>query len=101
VTSQIKNTGTVYGADIPQLYIGFPTSAQEPPKILSGLDKIKLQPDQKTTIVFVVDVSRELSVWDTPSKSWRIANGAFNAYVGASSRDIRLQGSLASKLEII
>lgn len=95
VTAQIKNTGKVYGAEIPQLYIGFPTSAQEPPKILRGFDKIKLQPDQKKTVVFVVDVARELSVWGTPSKSWRIANGTFIAYVGSSSRDIRLQGSFS------
>ncbi|KAI8577923.1 hypothetical protein K450DRAFT_249904 [Umbelopsis ramanniana AG] len=95
VKAQIKNTGQVYGAEVPQLYIGFPKSAQEPPKILRGFDKIKLQPGHTKTVSFVVDVARELSVWDTPSKSWKIVNGKFDAYVGASSRDIRLHGSFS------
>ena len=39
VTFTVKNTGTVAGAEIPQLYLGFPVSAGEPPKVLRGFEK--------------------------------------------------------------
>ena len=33
VTFTVKNTGTAAGAEIPQMYLGFPDSAGEPPKV--------------------------------------------------------------------
>jgi beta-glucosidase len=36
----IKNTGSVYGAEVAQLYLGFPASAGEPPKVLRGFRKV-------------------------------------------------------------
>jgi hypothetical protein len=39
-TFAIKNTGGVYGAEIAQLYLGFPADAGEPPKVLRGFRKV-------------------------------------------------------------
>jgi beta-glucosidase len=39
-TFQIKNSGSVYGAEVPQLYLGFPADAGEPPKVLRGFRKV-------------------------------------------------------------
>ena len=36
----IKNTGRVYGAEVAQLYLGFPADAGEPPKVLRGFSKV-------------------------------------------------------------
>ena len=40
----IKNTGGVYGAEVAQLYLGFPANAGEPPKVLRGFRKVTAPP---------------------------------------------------------
>jgi beta-glucosidase len=39
-TFTIKNSGLVYGAEVAQLYLGFPSDAGEPPKVLRGFTKV-------------------------------------------------------------
>jgi beta-glucosidase len=91
VSITIQNNGSVSGAEVPQLYIGFPASAGEPPKVLRGFEKVTIAAGAKTTVSFVVSIAKELSIWDSPSSSWIVPSGTFTAYVGASSRDIRQQ----------
>lgn len=94
ISFTVKNTGTVAGAEIPQLYIGFPSSAGEPPKVLRGFEKVMLQAGGEETVTFALD-SGMLSVWDVTEHGWAPVSGTFQVYVGASSRDIKLTGTLA------
>jgi beta-glucosidase len=41
-TFTIKNTGSVYGAEVVQFYLGFPAAAGEPPKVLRGFRKVRI-----------------------------------------------------------
>merc|ERR1711937_1040579 len=43
VSFSVKNVGNVTGGDVPQMYLGFPDSAQEPPKQLKGFKKVVLK----------------------------------------------------------
>ncbi|KAF9262826.1 glycoside hydrolase family 3 protein [Marasmius fiardii PR-910] len=87
----IKNTGDVDGTEIPQLYIGFPEDSGEPEKVLRGFDDVKLAKGESKKVSFKL-TQKELSVWDTPSQSWKQPAGSFKVYVGASIKDIRLTG---------
>ncbi|KAI8582566.1 hypothetical protein K450DRAFT_227770 [Umbelopsis ramanniana AG] len=93
ITATIKNTGKVDGAEIPQLYIGFPKSAGEPPKVLRGFEKVFLKAGHSTKVTFDLDTAKELSIWNSDARKWEVVKGSFTVYVGASSRDIRLQGT--------
>lgn len=42
VTFELTNTGSFDGTEIPQMYLGFPSSAGEPSKVLRGFDDIFL-----------------------------------------------------------
>ncbi|RFU35213.1 hypothetical protein B7463_g1094, partial [Scytalidium lignicola] len=96
ITAVITNNGTVAGAEVPQLYIGMPSTAPaSPPKQLRGFSKVTLQPGQSTTVTFNLR-KKDLSYWDVSSQSWILPSGTFTVYVGASSRDIRLTGTLSS-----
>ena len=81
------------GAEVAQLYLGFPASAGEPPKQLKGLKKLTLSPGEKQTVTFALK-DRDLSVWDIVTHDWKKASGSFAVYVGASSRDIRQTGKM-------
>ncbi|KAJ7138264.1 glycoside hydrolase family 3 protein [Mycena epipterygia] len=92
ISFSVKNTGAVAGTEKPQLYLGYPTSAGEPPKVLRGFDEVPLAAGASQEVVMTVG-AREMSIWDTPSQSWVRPSGTFTVFVGASSRDIRLTGS--------
>ncbi|KAI2774478.1 glycoside hydrolase family 3 protein [Daldinia loculata] len=93
VTATITNSGAVQGAEVAQLYIGYPESAAAPPKQLRGFEKLALEPGAEDIVAFEIK-RRDLSVWDTEKQNWVVPSGIFNFTVGASSRDIRLSGTL-------
>ena len=88
----LKNTGTLAGAEVPQLYLGFPAAAGEPPKLLKGFQKITLSPGGTQHVTFNLNWE-DLANWDTTARGWIVTPGVFQVEVGASSRDIRLTGS--------
>jgi beta-glucosidase len=92
VTAKVTNTGTVAGAEVAQLYLGFPDYAGEPPRQLKGFEKVTLAPGASATVTFYLS-SRSFSFWDSTAGAWKVPVGQFQLDVGASSRDIRLTGS--------
>ncbi|KAL1897129.1 glycoside hydrolase 3 [Sporothrix stenoceras] len=92
VTISVTNSGSVAGAEVPQLYLTLPSSSPAaPPKQLRGFDKLKLAPGAAGTVTFNLR-RKDLSYWDV-SKGWVVPSGTFTVNVGASSRDLRLKGS--------
>ncbi|NHH83347.1 glycoside hydrolase family 3 C-terminal domain-containing protein [Burkholderia gladioli] len=88
VSFTVRNSGRVAGAEIPQVYLGVPYK-DEPPRRLVGWDKVRLNPGESRRVNVIV-TPRMQSVWDETQGKWRYVPGS-SVYVGASSRDIRLQ----------
>jgi len=77
------------------VYLALPASANSPPKVLKGFDSVYLNPGE--TKVVTAQLSRlDLSIWDVGKQRWSIPNGSTGILVGASSRDIRLTGSITN-----
>ncbi len=91
---EIKNTGSVPGKEVAELYLTAPAVKLDKPAIeLKGFAKTKLlNPGESQTLTFVID-SRRLSSFDTASSSWVAEAGKYDVKVGASSEDIKLTGS--------
>ena len=95
VSFTLTNNGTMDGTEVPQLYLSPPASAQSAPRNLKGFDSVFVPAGGSTTVSF--SLSRySFAVWDVVSQSWQIPAGATGLSVGASSRDIRLQGSITN-----
>ncbi|KAH8160191.1 hypothetical protein CIB48_g8062 [Xylaria polymorpha] len=88
VTVTVANSGSVKGAEVAQLYVGYPASANAPPKQLRGFEKTLLEAGAKGSVSFALR-RRDLSVWDSSKQNWVIPAGEFTIYVGSSSRDVR------------
>lgn len=88
VTVTVANSGSVKGAEVAQLYVGFPASANTPPKQLRGFQKTLLDAGAKASVSFSL-LRRDLSVWDSRQQNWVVPTGEFTLYVGSSSRDVR------------
>lgn len=66
VRARVTNTGAVAGAEVVQVYLGFPTSAGQPPKRLVGFAKVQVEPGATERVEIVVDpaaTNHPLSVW--------------------------------------
>ena len=94
VSVTVRNTGRRAGVAVPQLYLGFPAAAGEPPRQLKGYGKISLRPGESRRVTFPLD-SRSFSHWDTAANAWSVTPGCYDVLVGTSSRDIREQGVIA------
>lgn len=93
ISATVTNVGSVSGAEVAQLYLGFPSSAPEtPPKQLRGFQKLPLAGGADGVAEFEL-TRRDISYWDVGQQKWVVPEGSFQVYVGASSRDIRLNGS--------
>jgi beta-glucosidase len=88
----LSNLGTVAGAEVAQLYLGFPAAANEPPKWLKGFQKVFLTPGQSRHVTFNLDWE-DLADWDATARGFIVTPGTFQVMVGASSRDLRLTSS--------
>ncbi|KAF7364847.1 Glycoside hydrolase family 3 protein [Mycena venus] len=89
----IKNTGKVAGHEIPQLYVSLPASTNSPPRMLKGFDSVFIAPGQSQGVT--IQLSRfDVATWDVVQQRWQVPAGKIGISVGASSRDIRLNGSV-------
>jgi len=88
----VTNTGKRAGSEITQVYLDFPAGAGEPPAQLRGFQKITLEPGSQTTVKVGL-TARQVSIWNIAGKKWDMVHGEFVAYVGASSRDLRIKGA--------
>lgn len=93
VKATVENTGDVSGAEVAQLYVTIPF-ADTPIRQLRGFKRLgPLAPGESRQAVFVL-TRRDLSVWDVAAQQWRLPRGEYDFFVGASSRDLRLNGTL-------
>ena len=90
ISVAVTNTGPYAGAEVAQLYLGFPASAGEPLQVLRGFEKLELQPGATQVATFALG-PHDTSVWSVAEAGWSAVAGQYDVRVGASSRDIRLK----------
>ncbi len=93
VTFDITNTGSRSGSEVAQLYVSMPAAAGEPPRQLKGFQKIALAAGA-TGHASITLSARSFQYWNTSKNAWAITPGTYQIQVGASSRNILLQGSI-------
>ncbi|KAJ7789837.1 beta-glucosidase [Mycena olivaceomarginata] len=95
VSFTLHNNGTVAGNEIPQLYLTFPASANSAPKNLKGFDSVFVGVGQSVSVS--LSLSRfDFSTWNVATQRWEVVTGTTTISIGASSRDIRLTGTIVN-----
>ncbi len=90
VRVRVRNTGSVYGEEIVQLYIHPMTAGTfRPVQELKGFAKVGLEPGEEKTVTIPLN-NRSFALWSIAENAWVIEQGNFELRIGASSRDIRL-----------
>ena len=94
VSVDVTNTGTVAGKEVVQLYVKDCTgSAIRPEKELKGFEKVSLNPGETKTVTLELD-KRSFAWYNTTLHDWFAASGEYKILIGASSRDICLEGTV-------
>ncbi|WP_308991659.1 beta-glucosidase BglX [Mariniflexile litorale] len=87
VSVEIKNTGTLLGKEVAQLYIqDVFASVTRPVKELKGFEMIELKPNEQKTIKFKL-TNKELGFFNNEGE-FVLEPGEFKVYVGGSSKTV-------------
>jgi beta-glucosidase len=87
----VKNTGTVPGKEVIQLYVREQSPAViRPEKELKAFDKVAMSPGEVKVVTFKL-TKRDFAYYDTDLHRWNVRSGKFDIFVGGSSRDLPLK----------
>lgn len=94
VCFRIRNTGSCSGEEIAQLYIHSKTQGTfRPEQELKGFVKVALDPGEEQEVTIPLS-DRSFALWSVAENDWVVEPGVYELRIGASSRDIRLTGTL-------
>ncbi len=93
VDADLTNTGGLPGADVVQIYVGYPPSSGEPPEQLRAFRKVRLAPSETRHLTFALD-ARAFARWDSTAAGWVVDGGTYGIGVGDSSADLPLRGEV-------
>ncbi|MEO6849634.1 MAG: glycoside hydrolase family 3 C-terminal domain-containing protein, partial [Mucilaginibacter sp.] len=93
INVDVKNTGSVDGDEVVQIYVktpDSPTSLDRPIKRLKGFQRVTIAAGQTKTVSIDIDCA-DLWFWDPKSNKVTFDQGKYVFEVGSSSKDIRGQ----------
>lgn len=94
VSFKVKNVGEVAGAEVAQLYVADKESTiYRPVKELKGYKKVFLSAGEEQEVTIELD-KRAFAFYNVNINDWCVESGEFDILVGASSRDIKLCGTV-------
>jgi beta-glucosidase len=90
VTVRVKNTGGRPGAEAVLMYVVSPEDSivDRPKRELKGFTKVYLEPNEETTVKFVLD-RRSFAVWQG---KWVIPGGIYGIQVGGLTEELIVDG---------
>lgn len=89
VTVRLRNTGTVAGSEVIQLYVSdLECSVDRPVHELKAFKKVYLEPGEEAEVELYL-TKEAFGFYDEKEKCFKAEAGEFEIQVGASSRDLR------------
>lgn len=94
VSFKIKNTGSVDGAEVAQVYVADKESTIfRPVKELKGFKKVFLKAEEEKEVEIKLD-KRAFAFFNVEINDWMVETGEFDILVSASSRDVKLSATV-------
>lgn len=94
VSFNLKNTGSVDGAEVAQLYVGKKESdVFRPKKELKGFVKVFLKAGESQRVTIPFD-DKTFRYYNVDTLNWEVEGGEYQLYVAASVADVKLEGSI-------
>jgi beta-glucosidase len=98
VSFQLKNSGSIAGDEIPQVYLGAPTErpagADFAVRALAAFDRVHLESGESRSVTIHVP-PRSLQYWSSADEKWVKAKGRREVRVGSSSHSLPLEAEVS------
>ena len=96
VTVNVKNTGSVSGKEVAQVYVTAPKGTLEKPvhELKAFAKTRELQPGESQTLTMTIP-QRDLASFDEAHSQWLAEAGTYTFRIGSSSRDLPLSVTAA------
>jgi beta-glucosidase len=98
VSVTVRNTGSVSGKEVAQVYVTAPKGIiEKPAQELKAFAKTReLKPGESQTLQMQLDV-RDLASFDEAGSQWLTEAGEYTFHIGSSSRDLPIKASVTLK----
>jgi beta-glucosidase len=87
ITLTLRNSGSVDGKALAQIYVAPISGGWEAPKRLGAFKKLPLKAGESQTVTLSVD-PRLLAVWDVSAHGWKIKAGDYKVMAANSAEDV-------------
>lgn len=89
ISFTVKNTGTVPGAEVAQVYVSdVRSTVDRPVKELKGFKKVFLRAGESKRVDININL-HDLAFWSEKEHQWKVEPGDFTIEAGASSKNIQ------------
>ena len=94
ISVQVKNTGTLAGSEVVQIYVHDRTKVYDrPEKELKAFSRVDLAPGESKTVTLTLR-KEDFAGWYAPRREWIVQPGTFDILAGTSAEDIALCGEV-------
>lgn len=93
VSVNVKNTGSLYGAEIVQIYVKAPNKVLRAPKELKGFAKVYLKPNEKKKAEIQIHKD-DLRYWNISKKRYVLEDGEYEIQACSNSMKVELSSSI-------
>jgi beta-glucosidase len=95
VAIKVKNLGKRAGDEVVQLYVRHAApQLRQAVKSLRGFERVRLAAGEERELTFRLVPAKDFAHYDEAARKYAVEPGAYEVQVGASSKDIRLVGTI-------
>jgi beta-glucosidase len=92
---KVKNTGSMDGDEVVQVYVEYPQVDRMPLKELKAFKRVHVTAGGETVVQISIPAA-DLQKWDLASHSWKLYPGSYTVFAGGNSMDKKVVATIAT-----
>ncbi|SEP16850.1 glycoside hydrolase family 3 N-terminal domain-containing protein [Niastella yeongjuensis] len=90
---KVKNTGSMDGDEVVQVYVEYPAVDRMPLKELKAFKRVHVKAGGEETVQLTIPAA-DLQKWDLATNSWKLYPGSYNLFAGGNSTDKKIVAAI-------
>jgi beta-glucosidase len=90
---KVKNTGSMDGDEVVQVYVEYPPVERMPLKELKAFKRVHVKAGGQETVQLTIPAA-DLQKWDLATNSWKLYPGAYTLFAGGNSSDRKIVATI-------